>query len=428
MSHIYLGQPIFMTGTGCVEDLMRRINGLKTATQEFLLSYSVAIGGAYSTPFGPWYYNNYIYLTDGFANLGHKRIAATGASDSTFNNSFNYPRGAFGNASYFYVPDSWNFKVKKFQTSDNAYVSEWGSSGTGDGQFAYMDKVVVDSSGNVYVLDSYFPRIQKFNAAGGFLLKWGSFGSGDGQMNDAHGMGINSSDEIIVADYGNNRIQVFSSSGVFQRKWTCPAPTDACADSSGNVFAIDATNKIIRKFNSTGSQLLSFNISAPAASVYSYCLCIDTSQNIYVTEGVAATRKLQKYSFSTMPATTFYAYRASSNTKESIGTSPADGALAASFSGGGAELCLNLITDMRDAIEEIVAAGYYKNPATHNAYNWTGASADNLYYVAMGDRTKYGATGGAAYDWTAIAAGDPVYSIHIGEILECVTTLESAET
>jgi Tol biopolymer transport system component len=42
------------------------------------------------------------------------------------------------------------------------FVTKWGSYGGGDGELNYPDVIAVDSSGNVYVADSYNHRIQKF--------------------------------------------------------------------------------------------------------------------------------------------------------------------------------------------------------------------------------------------------------------------------
>jgi len=78
------------------------------------------------------------------------------------------------------------------------------------------------------------------------------------------------------------------------------------------------------------------------------------------------------------------------------------------------------LVDMRGAIETL--APYY-------GYDWTPSSTGNLYYNAMGDRTAYGASGGARYDWTRTREEmlyTPTYDIDIGEIHECVQVLKVA--
>lgn len=90
-------------------------------------------------------------------------------------------------------------------------------------------------------------------------------------------------------------------------------------------------------------------------------------------------------------------------------------------------VCPNTITQIRDAIEDI--AEYFENPGTGNPYNFTNASADNLYFVACGDRTQFGAQGGARYTWTRTSGdmvGTPTYDIDIGEIEACVAQLEGS--
>jgi flagellar basal body-associated protein FliL len=43
--------------------------------------------------------------------------------------------------------------IKKFD-SDGKFITSWGSEGYGDGQFLHAHGIDIDSSGNVYVVDS----------------------------------------------------------------------------------------------------------------------------------------------------------------------------------------------------------------------------------------------------------------------------------
>jgi DNA-binding beta-propeller fold protein YncE len=43
-------------------------------------------------------------------------------------------------------------------------VAKWGGSGSGDGQFLGPSGITVDSSGSIYVADTWNNRIQKFTA------------------------------------------------------------------------------------------------------------------------------------------------------------------------------------------------------------------------------------------------------------------------
>ncbi len=85
------------------------------------------------------------------------------------------------------------------------------------------------------------------------------------------------------------------------------------------------------------------------------------------------------------------------------------------------------IVDMRDAIVRLVNATRLKAPSGQ-PFTWT-EDANNLYRVAMGDRSDYGATGGLRYTWTRTLQQmlrTPPRDVDIGEVYECVRALKIA--
>lgn len=122
-------------------------------------------------------------------------------------------------------------------------VGQFGEQGDGGGQFQEPFGVGVDwRSGYVYVLDTNHSRIEKFTAAGHFLLAWGwgvadgkthalqtcvrrchagIRGSGAGQLHLAEGVAVDndmassSRGDLYVVDIGNHRVEKFDPQGRF---------------------------------------------------------------------------------------------------------------------------------------------------------------------------------------------------------------------
>ena len=72
-----------------------------------------------------------------------------------------------------------------------------------------------ESSGDIYIADRFNDRIQKMNSTGSFLSKYGTSGTGEGEFNQPRGIAFDSSGNIYVVDSNNHRIQKFDSSGNF---------------------------------------------------------------------------------------------------------------------------------------------------------------------------------------------------------------------
>jgi hypothetical protein len=115
---------------------------------------------------------------------------------------------------YFWTADQNNNRVEAFSSS-GAYVSQFGSGGSGNGKLLSPAGVAMDSAGNIWVADSGNNRVEEFSSSGTYLSQFGSFGSGNGQFNGPRGLVIDSSGNFWVVDYGNNRVEKFSSSGAW---------------------------------------------------------------------------------------------------------------------------------------------------------------------------------------------------------------------
>ncbi len=98
-----------------------------------------------------------------------------------------------------------------------------GVAGDDEFHFNMPSDVHVAPNGDIFVADGHGgdsnARIVKFDADGNYLLEWGSPGSGPGQFDAPHGLAMDSRGRLFVADRGNNRIQIFDQDGTFLEQW-----------------------------------------------------------------------------------------------------------------------------------------------------------------------------------------------------------------
>src|SRR6186713_1644288 len=71
------------------------------------------------------------------------------------------------------------------------YLSQFGSTGTANGQFRLPEGVAIDpTSHNIVVSDAANSRVQIFDSAGNFISKFGSSGTGAGQFGNSNGIAV----------------------------------------------------------------------------------------------------------------------------------------------------------------------------------------------------------------------------------------------
>jgi YD repeat-containing protein len=192
-----------------------------------------------------------------------------GTSGETFRGPSGITISATGKV---YITDTENAKVTEWQPPGTGgmnlvYSTQFGSEGSGNGQFHQPVSPAIDGHNNVWVSDFYKNRIQEFSAAGQFIATYGSYGSGNGQFIEPTGVDVNqSTGNVYIADSGNNRIEELSSTGTFIRAFASTGtepghlkdPGGLKIDSAGNVWVADTANNRIQEFSSTGGFIAAY--------------------------------------------------------------------------------------------------------------------------------------------------------------------------
>lgn len=185
---------------------------------------------------------------------------------------FNEPWGVAvdGERGFVYVADTWNHRIEKFDLEGNL-LTQWGffadTAGQASGaesQFWGPRDVAVDGEGNVYVTDTGNKRIQKFDGDGNFLGQWGGAGAAPGQFSEPVGIAVsNTTGDIFVADTWNQRIQRFDANfnpvaQWFVQGWDSESVVNKpylALDDEGNVYATDPESYRVLQFSNEGDLL-----------------------------------------------------------------------------------------------------------------------------------------------------------------------------
>ena len=169
-----------------------------------------------------------------------------------------------------YVADQFSHVVQRFSPAGR-FLGQWGSYGSGPGQFGAVDGLAVDGRGDVYVLDSTHARVERFTASGRLLGEWGRPGDALGEFDFGPGSGPDKppgggiavgGGYVYVSDSASNRIVRFRLDGSHPVLWGRPgsAPGQFSAPrglavSGGVVYVADEGNHRIQALSLQGRPL-----------------------------------------------------------------------------------------------------------------------------------------------------------------------------
>ncbi|UYL10519.1 NHL repeat-containing protein [Bdellovibrio sp. SKB1291214] len=167
--------------------------------------------------------------------------------------------GAAYKNEFIVVVDSGNKRIAKFDAQGN-WIMNFGSPGTGSGQFTTPFNVGVDDDGNIYVLDlnqGTRVRVEKFDKNGNFLTEWD--GSDNVLITNAYAMAVAGDGTVYVGDASNGIVQKFDRDGHWVRDYTgidtntstatISMPGALALDNLGHLLVSDMSRGTIIKVN-----------------------------------------------------------------------------------------------------------------------------------------------------------------------------------
>ena len=211
-------------------------------------------------------------------NCNDDADGADNDGDGQFNNPFSGVLDAFG---HFFVVDSDNERVQRFDDGDGQFELKFGSSDNAKPEYLGSAQGIATqkSTKKIYVSSIDTDSISVFDSSGAFLINFKSFDGTDSLKNPSH-MIIDDTEEILyVSDTGNDRIVAFK----LVTGATCPSGTSKAVDGicyvkkfgslgttdgkfdSPSGLAMDSTNDLLYVADTGNNRIQIFKLIADTA-------------------------------------------------------------------------------------------------------------------------------------------------------------------
>ena len=182
-------------------------------------------------------------------------------------------------------------------------LRRWGKPGSGPGEFKFIaydrtiptdvaGQIAVGPDGNVYVTDSGNARVQVFTPQGRFVRQFGSYGSGPGQFLQPYTLKVDNTGDVYVTDGMTETLTKFSPSGKVIWRIGGGAVTDpdlnghleaTSIDAHGRLVVVEDDQNRVLYIDASGHEVDVFSPSISGATAGQVCeATVDALGNTYV--------------------------------------------------------------------------------------------------------------------------------------------------
>jgi DNA-binding beta-propeller fold protein YncE len=245
---------------------------------------------------GLWIADAGNYRVAHFSNAGAFLGASGSFGEGT--NQFRSAHCVFLDGSHVDVCDTFNYRVQRYTVNGSGvpvFGDVVGGTKPTNGGFNGAFDAAFDTAGNLYAVDWFNHRIEKFDQNGNFLTSWGGYGSKTGSLIFPRGVVYNPNDStVVVTDSENNRIDVFTPSGSFVKSikpsgTTLFRPYATAIGPSGTYWVADTQHNRVLRLDGTGAVLAnsgswSTTLKAPKG------IAVDSGGNVYISDSTSGGR------------------------------------------------------------------------------------------------------------------------------------------
>jgi DNA-binding beta-propeller fold protein YncE len=185
---------------------------------------------------------------------------------------------------------------------------QFGTYGTGRGQFLLVTGACVDNEGFLYLADygGHFDRVSKWTQNGKLVASWPGHGEGRRQFRRPCGLAIAKNGDLLVADIGNHRIQIldrktgkykgqFGPRGRKNGELTYPYGVDV--DAKGFIYTVEYGTHRVQKWTSDFKWVATWGGPgrAPGKLANPWGISVDPDGTVYVAD--TNNHRVQKFRF-----------------------------------------------------------------------------------------------------------------------------------